>query len=141
MRRVCGIRYVRLLKMSGDPNVLPAVDLMKQRNEAMAELVKALLIINGGGAVALLAFLQAIWGHSRATLAQPTVLAIALLSAGALLAASCHLFRHQASWYHQSGRIAMWKWFRRGYLTSAALSLGAFASGVCIVVIGVLRAL
>ena len=37
------------------------VDLTEQRSEAIAELVKALLIINGGGAVALLAFLQSAW--------------------------------------------------------------------------------
>jgi hypothetical protein len=41
-------------------NPTPA-DLTEQRSEAMVELVKALLIINGGGAVALLAFLQSAW--------------------------------------------------------------------------------
>lgn len=57
---------------------------MKQRNEAAAELVKAVLIINGGGTVALLAFLQATWVTAR-VLAMPTIVAIAFLSFGAAM--------------------------------------------------------
>ena len=125
---------------SDDPIVLTAADLMKQRNESVAELVKALLIINGGGAVALLAFLQAIWIPSR-VLAKPIAIGISFLAFGALLAAAFHLFRHQASWYHQKGEKEQWAKFRRFYLFSASVSLLAFVAGIGVVVVGVLGAL
>jgi len=70
-------------------------DLMKQRNEAIAELVKALLIINGGGAVALLAFLQSPWVQDKALVA-PVAYAVPMLAFGSLSAAACHLLRYHA---------------------------------------------
>jgi hypothetical protein len=109
---------------------------MKQRNESATELVKALLIINGGGAVALLAFLQAVWSTAP-TLAKPTVLGIVFLSAGALSAAAFHFFRHQASWFHQSDEKSQWAKFRRLYLACASVSLLAFLVGMCIVSLGI----
>jgi hypothetical protein len=124
---------------STERNVLTAADRTKQRNEAATELVKALLIINGGGAVALLAFLQAIWVDSH-DLAKPTVIGIAFLSFGAAAAAAFHIFRHQASWHHQSGSEDDWVKFRCLYLVSASVSLIAFVVGVSIIVAGVLSA-
>lgn len=46
--------------VSPDPLTLSAEALMQQRNQAMTESVKGLFIMNGGGAAALLALLQAI---------------------------------------------------------------------------------
>lgn len=43
------------------PQELQPKDLTEQRNDALREGVKGLLLINGGGATAMLAFLQAIW--------------------------------------------------------------------------------
>ena len=123
-----------------DASTLSPADRTRQRNEAATELVKALLIINGGGAVALLAFLQAIWVPSR-VLAKPTVTAIALLAFGALLAAAFHLFRHQASLQYQFGSQADGQKFDRLYLFAASASLVSFIAGVSVVVIGILRAL
>src|SRR6266705_632759 len=108
-----------------DPHVLPAEARTRQRDEAASELVRGLLIINGGGAAALLAFLQAIWSSNKA-LARPTIVALVILSVGAVLGAAFHLFRHQASWHHQSGDLKRWAKFRRLYLVSASLSLLAF---------------
>src|SRR5260370_34919685 len=79
-----------------DQNTLPAVDRMQQRNESAAELVKALLIINGGGAVALLAFLQASLGSAPA-FSKPTVIGGAFLSFCALSAPVFPFFRYLAS--------------------------------------------
>ena len=53
-------------------------DLTDQRNDAMREGVKALVLMNGGGAVALLAFLQAIW-HKDHVLAFWIVFGLAFL--------------------------------------------------------------
>jgi archaellum biogenesis protein FlaJ (TadC family) len=107
---------------------------------AATELVKALLIINGGGAVALLAFLQAIWAQNR-ELAKPTIIALIFFAVGAVTAAAFHLFRHQASWHHQDKNEKKWAKFRRLYLVSASISLIAFIVAVGVVSAGVLAAL
>jgi len=118
---------------------MSAADLMEQRNEAIAELVKALLIINGGGSVALLAFPQSPWVQDKA-LVVPVAYAVSMLAFGSLSAAACHLFRYHASWSHQSGNTARWAWYRRFYLLFAWASLVAFAGGVAIVVVSVVCA-
>jgi hypothetical protein len=125
---------------SADLGVLSAADRTKQRNESATELVKALLIINGGGAVALLAYLQAIWIPSP-VLARPTIIGIGCLAFGVLVAATFHLFRHQASLHYQFGTKEAGKKFDRLYLVSASVSLIAFLIGVSVVLIGALRAL
>jgi len=114
--------------------------LTQQRDKSASELVRALLIINGGGAAALLAFLQAIWTSSR-ELAKPTVIALIILAFGAVCAAAFHFLRHQASWQHQSGNANDWARSRRSYLTCAVLSMLAFILGVAVVSIGVLAKL
>ena len=119
---------------------LPPTALTTQRDTAAAELVKALLIINGGGAVALLAFLQAIWVPSR-ELAKPTIIAVTLLAAGALAAAAFHLLRYHASWHHQTGDTKSWAKFRRLYVFCATISLIAFLIAVIVVSVGVLAVL
>jgi len=122
------------------PEILSAEARTRQRDQAASELVRALLIINGGGAAALLAFLQAIWSSNKA-LAKPTIVALVIFSVGAALAAAFHLFRHQASWYHQSGDLKRWAKFDRLYLVSASLSLIAFLAGVLVVAIGAWNAM
>jgi hypothetical protein len=112
---------------------------MKQRDQAASELVRALLIINGGGAAALLAFLQAIWSSNKA-LAKPTIAAIVILGFGASVGAVFHLLRYLTSWYQQQGK-KRWAVFRMLYLISAWLSLLAFLSGVVVVAIGAWKAL
>lgn len=55
------------------------------RATLFTESVKGLLLVNGGGAVSLLAFLQAVWGAEPA-LARVTLVGIAFMSAGLVLA-------------------------------------------------------
>jgi hypothetical protein len=113
-------------------NPTPA-DLTEQRSEAMAELVKALLIINGGGAVALLAFLQSAWVQDN-RLVVPVACAVGFLAFGSLFAAACHLLRYYASWHHQKGDDTRWARFRRFYLLFALASLSVFGIGVVVIV-------
>ena len=54
-----------------DPHVLSAEARTRQRDQAASELVRSLLIINGGGAATLLAFLTAIW-NTATTLRRPS---------------------------------------------------------------------
>lgn len=49
------------MRESSQPSDLSAEARTRQRDQAASELVRTLLIINGSGAAALLAFLQAIW--------------------------------------------------------------------------------
>ena len=71
-------------------------DLTDQRNDAKREGVKALVLMNGGGAVALLAFLQAIW-HKDHVLAFWIVFGLAFLVVGVGSAGLVHLFRVHTS--------------------------------------------
>jgi hypothetical protein len=122
------------------PEILSAEARTKQRDQAAADLVRALLIINAGGAGALLLFLQTIWSSDKA-LAGPTVVALVILSVGAVLGAAFHLLRYEASWYHQNKDLKRWGRFRLLYLIAAYLSLLAFVAGVGVVAIGAYNAL
>jgi len=122
-----------------DPPILSPEAHTRQRDQAASELVRGLLILNGGGAAALLAFLQVIWSSNR-VLAKPTIVALVILSIGAVLGLAFHFFRYLTSWYHQNGD-PKWRRFRRLYLTLAILSLLAFLAGIGVVAFGAWKAL
>jgi hypothetical protein len=113
----------------------------KQRDQAASDLVRALLIVNGGGAAALLAFLQATWTSCNKSLAKPTISAMSVLAFGAVVGAAFHLFRYLASSSHQSGNTAEAAKFRRLYILSASLSLVAFIVGIAVVAVGAWNAM
>lgn len=71
---------------------LTAKDFTDQRNDAMREGVKVLFLMNGGGSIALLAFLQAVWTTDR-LLAQVVIRGLCFLLGGVVLASVVHLFR------------------------------------------------
>lgn len=104
-------------------------DFTQQRDDALREGVKGLLLINGGGATAMLAFLQATW-TTKPQLARYIVGCIAFLAAGLFLAGLVQLFRYQASFSFQSGRSRPFRIYRCLYLTAAYASLVAFLLGV-----------
>src|SRR5437870_8101061 len=88
---------------SESPSGLQAKDFTDQRNDALREGVKGLFVMNGGGAVAMLAFLQAIW-KDNPQLAKYVIASIALLAAGVFLAGLVQIFRYNASSSFQGGR-------------------------------------
>jgi hypothetical protein len=112
-------------------------DFTEQRNDALREGVKGLLLINGGGATAMLAFLQATWA-TKPQLAKYIVGCLAFLAGGLFLAGLVQMFRYQASFNFQSGRSAS-KIFRCLYLTAAYGSLAAFLLGALTLVWGAWR--
>lgn len=120
--------------------ILSAEARTRQRDQAASELVRALLLLNGGGAGALLLFLQAIWASEKA-LAYTTVSTLVCFAAGAFFAALFHLFRYKASVHHQSGDQKRYEKFARFYMIAAGFSLGAFAVGVVVLATGALNAL
>ena len=76
------------------------------RRDSMADQgPKALLLLNGGGAVALLAFLQAIWAkHAMSALVAWIVAALVCLVLGAATAGAVHFLRYMTSMtYQQEG--------------------------------------
>lgn len=75
-------------------------DMTDQRNDAMREGVKVLFLMNGGGAVALLAFLQAIWSKEPA-LVTYVLCGLGSLVVGVALASLVHFFRYHASLAYQ----------------------------------------
>jgi len=111
--------------------------LMKQRDEAAAGLVRALLIINGGSIVALLAFVHAVLPNFPA-LASSAAWSLIVLTVGASAAAAFHLLRYLASWYHQNSLTQKWKKYQKFYFASAWVSLGSFIIGMLIIAIRLL---
>jgi hypothetical protein len=128
---------------------LTSRDFTDQRNDAMREGVKALLLMNGGASVALLAFLQAVWATDR-LLAVAVVFGLWFFLAGVVLAGLVHLFRVHTSndtqWYlelRNAGRspdelkgiqlsITV---YTNLYFGSAYLSVGLFIVGVLVVLL------
>lgn len=117
------------------PEGLVPKDFTEQRNDALREGVRGLLLINGGAATAMLAFLQATW-TTKPQLAKYIVGCIALLALGLFLAGLVQFFRYQASFSFQGGRQQAFKTYRSLYLMSAYGSLVAFLLGVFTLVVG-----
>jgi hypothetical protein len=103
--------------------------------------VRGLFLLNGGGAIALLGFLQAVWDKDR-NLARFSVLGLLFLSIGLMLAGACGYFRHQASltWQYRRGTRSQRFWHYASYSVQFS-SLGAFSVGVLFVVFGALSLL
>lgn len=108
---------------------------MHERNEASKEGVRGLFIINGGGAVALLAFLQAIWVDNQA-LSKYVVVSIAIFGFGVLIAGVANFLRYHASWNYQGYNIPRFMKFRRSYITCWYISLTCFAVAITVIIWG-----
>jgi hypothetical protein len=111
-------------------NGITPQDTHRERTEVITEGVKGLFVMNGGGAVALLAFLQAIWKDQPA-LANFVLRGIAIMALGLFLAGFVNLFRYLASF--KSNRYT---WFRNLALSLQCLSLIAFLVAVAVVIFG-----
>lgn len=108
------------------------------RRDGMAEQgLKALLVLNGGGAVALLAFLQAIWvKEAMLALVFWIVVAIACLVLGAATAGAVHFVRYTASMTYQTEGIDEGRKITRVHWWATSASFVFFLLGMVIVVIG-----
>ena len=110
------------------------------RRDGMAEQgLKSLLLLNGGGAIALLAFLQAIWIKDGMLALVPWIVAaIVCVVLGAATAGAVHFLRYMASMTYQTegkdeGRKMTWV---HGLATIASFVF--FLLGMGIVVRGAL---
>jgi hypothetical protein len=110
-------------------------DFTRQRDEASKEGVRGLLLINGGGSVALLAFLQAIWAVDK-QLAKYVVIGIIFFAIGVAFAGVASFLRYHASFNFQPGKKDRWLLYRRGYIGCWYTSLSLFLAGSGVVVSG-----
>jgi len=110
--------------------------LAQVRNQILVEGFKGLVLINGGGAAALAAFLQAIWDKPTAAGLRIYLLAgIASLLLGAALAGILFLARY-ISFFHPNTNVLTrnpWWWTTMALIL---LSLACFIAGMATVVIG-----
>lgn len=116
--------------------VLTAEFMTQLQGTSYIELVKALLLLNGGAAAALLAFVQAVWSGARPLVA-PALSGIVIFGIGAAFAAAFHLVRSLALMFFQAGNERRWQTFRRGYLVCSGVSLTLFVVGACYVAIAI----
>jgi hypothetical protein len=123
--------------MTPDKQSLETSDLAGRRNHAMVNRARALLWMNGGGAVAL-AFLQAIWGENPG-FSRSILRASVCFLIGVLLAGSVSVVRSAASLeLEDEGDSSQ---LHQVYLFAACGSLLAFIAGVVAVVWGGYQAL
>ena len=88
-------------------------DFHSARAEITTEGVKGLFLINGGGSVALLAFLQAVGvGGGQPQLAKFVVIGIGIMCLGLLFAGLINFFRYHTSFNFQGGNTRRYKLFR-----------------------------
>lgn len=102
------------------------------------ESVRGLFLVNGGGAIALLAFLQEIW-IPEPGLAQWILYGLLAFTIGVTLAAPINLIRAQSSLFHQYGPAKKGEFRRKAYLVLTWLSVACFAFGCTLVIIGGFR--
>ncbi len=111
------------------------------RRDSMAEQgLKALLLLNGGGAVALLAFLQAIWiKEAMLALVPWIVTAILSLVLGAATEGAVHFLRYMASMTYQKEGADEGRKMTRVHGWVTIFSFAFFLVGMGIVVFGAFR--
>ncbi|MGE0734192.1 MAG: hypothetical protein AB7P50_05500 [Alphaproteobacteria bacterium] len=113
--------------------------LSEQKEKYVLEGQKAFIAINGAGAVALLAFLQAIWAIPTASSIRIWVLGgILVFAIGVSLGALSYPLRHHAfvkGAHNSSHRLYRWCYW---YIPAGAILL--FLLGLCLPVIGALIA-
>ena len=111
------------------------------RRDSMAEHgLKALLLLNGGGAVALLAFLQAIWIKDAMLALVPWIVtAILSLVLGAATAGAVHFLRYMASMTYQKEGADEGRKMTRVHGWVTIFSFVFFLVGMGIVVVGAFR--
>ena len=110
-------------------------DFHSARAEITTQGVKGLFLINGGGSVALLAFLQAVW-EKQPQLAKFVVIGIGIMCLGLLLAGLINFFRYHTSFNFQGGNTRRYKLFRFLSISFQYLSLASFACASGVVVFG-----
>lgn len=118
---------------------LPPEVYTKQRDGDIAQAVKGLFIINGGGALGLLAFFKDVW-NTQPSLARTILGSLTFLVVGAALAGAVHVVRYVASFRYQQGDSTA-PTLRLTYIYLAICSLGAFIVAMIVMIVGMWQVL
>ena len=110
----------------------------ERRDQMAVHGLRALLILNGGGAVALLAFLQAIWPEPKAAAIVPWILiGMIPLLLGAAASGWVHFVRSDASMaYQMKDRAHQREPLTRLHRRLTSFGYLAFIAGILIVIFG-----
>jgi len=107
-----------------------------QRTEIASQGMRGLFLINAGGAVALLAFLQSAW-ITNPVLIPYIASGITSLTLGLVFASSVPFVRIAAPLYFESGNVDRGRRYSFWHRLLEKLSILVFMVGILIVVIGV----
>lgn len=109
---------------------------LEQRTEIASQGMRGLFLINGGGAVALLAFLQSAWTINPVLI--PYIASgITSLTIGLAFAAAVPFIRIAASLNYEPGNVDGGRYYSFWHRFLEKLSILAFIVGIFVVVIGV----
>ena len=117
----------------------------QEYHEARAEItsqgVRGLLLINGGAAVALLAFLQALWRADVPDyeLMRTIIVALGVLCGGVCCGATVNFIRYHTSIAYQNDYRIRKIVFERLSFATQYLSLLAFLGAMAVLLVGVWR--
>lgn len=120
--------------MSEPETTLPDPERTRHRLELLNEAFKGLLLIHGGGAVALLAYLQAI-GNANPSLSRVVLVGILFLVFGLVLAVLFMALRYHTSLEDQGGN-PNWRAWRMGAFICLYGSLALFAVAMLVLIVG-----
>lgn len=132
--------------LAPDPDPIPVVAKFRAKEDAgnvlreskerfINEGAKGLMLVNGAGAVALLAFLQSIWGQDGgAALADWVLAGTAVLVLGVALAASIFMFRHRA--FVKGAHDETFQLYRWAHWWVPGASIACFVIGVGLAICG-----
>lgn len=123
------------------PNTDRANTVTEVKNELFIETIKGLFLMNGGGAIALATWLQAVWEKDWATpMLSWQLWGMAVFGAGVFLAGLGYLLRFLAFFHPKTNdppKNPLW-W---GHVVASTVSVISFALAVGLVVIGGFAAL
>lgn len=112
------------------------ISLRENRNRALADSAKGLTLLNGGAAVALLAFLQAVWSDGQ-RLVPGLVVSLFLFLFGALLPSLGSWFRYLGAFHEKTFTPPKnpWWWAEMAmFALSAVIFLaGGAAAGMTVI--------
>lgn len=109
------------------------------KERVLLESQKAYIIVNAAGAIALLAFLQAIWAQPGAVLLKKGVLCgILAFAAGMAVAMLGYVARH---WALKKNQLNSGFFFQLAHLWIPLLVIGCFVAGMVLPVLGALDSL
>jgi hypothetical protein len=108
----------------------------RNRTEILNQFFRGMLLLNGGGCLALLALLQAIWGDISPSFVRIVVFSMALFLAGLVFSAVSQFTRYTTSVDLQFGHAESGRLGQRVYIGLVVASVVAFVLGAIVILWG-----